>query len=123
MPTPFLNLQHESPTSFGPSIPRESIIGSTPPNPLGLIVSTLMIPLLTFILYLISLVDDLVAKYKRGKILETECPQCGYGLSIKTSGVHETEGGSLQVYSEDDELCCPSCGFVESKGKCVVKTH
>lgn len=64
---------------------------------------------------------ELFEKYGEGKIIEKECQKCGHVSELRTGGVHVGEGGSIGVFCEDDEFCCPACGFTEDteEGKCV----
>jgi Zn finger protein HypA/HybF involved in hydrogenase expression len=38
-----------------------------------------------------------------------KCHTCNYEQKIYTGGVHESDTGSLRVYSEDDQFHCPRC--------------
>lgn len=67
-------------------------------------------------LSLFLLVDTLVEKYGMGHITTVKCDTCTYEKEIHSSGVHETEGGSLKVYCEDDAFICPKCNKDEPKG-------
>ena len=67
---------------------------------------------------LISLiVHELVQKYGEGTVTVKKCDSCTYEKEIHSSGVHESEGGSLKIYSEEDEFSCPKCNKGEPNGK------
>jgi len=52
----------------------------------------------------------MIEKYGEGTLFEEVCATCGYrDDELKSSGVHETSGGSLQFYSEDQQFSCPYC--------------
>lgn len=57
----------------------------------------------------IFLVDNMVGKYGAGETSLFKCPTCDYEQEIRSSGVHISEGGSVSVFSEEDEFCCPNC--------------
>ena len=51
-----------------------------------------------------------MAKYGAGEKSTIKCTTCDYEKEIQLSGTHESEGGSLKVYCEDEEFVCPNCG-------------
>jgi hypothetical protein len=51
----------------------------------------------------------MVGKYGAGETSLFKCPTCDYEQEIRSSGVHISEGGSVSVFSEEDEFCCPNC--------------
>ena len=55
------------------------------------------------------LVDNLVNKYGEGKTQEYKCKTCEYTQNIRSGGVHVSDGGSVMVFSTEDEFYCPIC--------------
>ena len=72
-------------------------------------------------------VANLVDKYGKGENFVKKCQTCDYEQAIHTSGVHTSAGGSLMVYSEEDEFCRPNCDFEASLGvgskSCTCDIH
>ena len=50
------------------------------------------------------LVDNLMDKYGEGSTQIHKCQTCEYEKKIYSGGTHISEGGSLMVYAEEDEL-------------------
>jgi len=48
--------------------------------------------------------------YGAGVVFNEICVLCGYeSEELYSSGVHESESGSLRIYDEDDVFKCPNC--------------
>ena len=60
------------------------------------------------VLHYIS-VDHLVEKYGQGETCTRKCKTCDFEQEIRSGGVHMSEGGSVMVFSNEDEFSCPNC--------------
>ena len=54
----------------------------------------------------------MIRKYGSGEKRTIKCATCDYQKEIYTSGTHESEGGSVMVYCEDEEFVCPNCNEI-----------
>ena len=50
-------------------------------------------------------------KYGKGDKSVMKCQSCSYEKDIFSSGVHNTEGGSLMVHDVADDFFCPNCNM------------
>lgn len=66
--------------------------------------------------HIFTTVNELVQKYGQGEVTTEKCNICGFEQEKHSSGVHETEGGSLKVYAADDALICTNCNRDEPAG-------
>ena len=57
----------------------------------------------------LTLVDDLIEKYGGGETFTRKCDTCDYEQEVRSEGVHVSNGGSIQVFSDEDEFSCPNC--------------
>ena len=71
--------------------------------------STVAYYIIYFPLNVLIASDQLKERYGKGTMFTEKCPKCGTTESLFSSGVHESESGSLRVYCEDDIFVCPKC--------------
>ena len=59
--------------------------------------------------YFLTLVDEMREKYGNGESYIRKCETCDFEMEMRSSGVNVSEGGSVSVYADEDEFCCPNC--------------